>query len=143
MSEKNDIVRAKEILTEGNFTCVLVKGDIAFSSYGRGVKPLLDLLDSKENYNGCYAADKVVGKAAAFLYVLLGAKALYASVISVPALELLESYEINVSYETIVEMIRNRTNTGYCPMEQATLNISEPKKALHIIKETLKKLNGA
>lgn len=142
MSEMNDIVRAKELLTDGGFTCVILKGDTVFSSHERGVKPLLGLLDSGVNYNGYYAADKVVGKAAAFLYVLLGIKALYASVISTPALEVLKSYKIDVSYETVVEMIRNRTDTGYCPMEQAVLNLSEPSKALRAIKETLRKLNG-
>ena len=141
MQKSNDIVRAKEILTEGGFTCVLIKGGTVFSSRERGVKPLLSLLDSKENCKGCFAADKVVGKAAAFLYILLGAKALYASVISAPALELLKSYKIDVSYETTVEMIRNRTETGYCPMEQATLNLSEPNEALRAIRETLRRLS--
>ena len=69
-------------------------------------------------------------------------KELYASVISAPALELLKSYEIDVSFDRMVEMIRNRTNTGYCPMEQATLNRSVPKEALRAIKETLRKMNG-
>ena len=142
MQNSSDIAKAKETLAEGGFTCVLIKGDTVFSSYERGVKPLLNLLDSGENYKGSCAADKVVGKAAAFLYVLLGVKELYASVISAPALELLKSYEIDVSFDHMVEMIRNRTNTGYCPMEQATLNRSVPKEALRAIKETLRKMNG-
>ena len=139
MQNSNDIAKAKDILTGGGFTCVLLKGDAVFSSYERGVKPLLNLLDSGESYEGCCAADKVVGKAAAFLYVLLGVKELYASVISAPALELLKRYGIDVSFDRTVEMIRNRTDTGYCPMEQATLDLSDPKEALRAIKEALRK----
>ena len=130
-------------MEEVGYTCVLVDGDAVYTSNLRGVKPLIQFLESGTIPPGFSAADKVVGKAAAFLYVLLEVKVLYAAVISAPALELLKSYEIDVSYENMVEMIRNRTDTGYCPMEQATLNISDPKEALRAIKETLQKLNGA
>ena len=130
-------------MESGGYTCVLVGGDAVYTSNLHGVKPLIQFLESGTVRPGLSAADKVVGKAAAFLYVLLGVKALYASVISSPALALLKSYEIDVSYETTVEMIRNRTDTGYCPMEQATLNLSEPEEALRAIKETLEKLSGA
>lgn len=143
MSAKTDIAKAKEILTAGGFTCVLVKGDRVLSSRERGVKPLLDRLESGEDYGDYCAADKVVGKAAAFLCVLLKIKRIHACVISIPALEVLKKYGIDVSFERSVEMIRNRTDTGYCPMEQATLNISEPQEALTAIKEALKRLNRA
>ena len=130
-------------MEDGGYTCVLVGDDAVYTSNLRGVKPLIQFLERETVQPGFSAADKVVGKAAAFLYVLLEVKELYATVISAPALELLKSYGINVSYETVVEMIRNRSDTGYCPMEQATLNLSEPEEALHAIKETLQKLNGA
>ena len=42
-----------------------------FLSKKRGVEPLLDLLESGENYSNCVIADKVVGKASAFLHVLI------------------------------------------------------------------------
>ncbi|MBO5006382.1 MAG: DUF1893 domain-containing protein, partial [Clostridia bacterium] len=88
------------------------------------------------------AADKVVGKAAAFLYLFLGVKNLHALVISEHALSLLLGNGVAVSYDTLVPMIRNRTDTGFCPMEQATMNCSSPEEALAAIKETLKKLNS-
>ena len=140
MSTKTDIVKAQKLLASGSFTCVCVKGEHVLTSTERGVKPLLNWLDSHESYKEYSVADKVVGKAAAFLYVLLGVRIVYASVISMPALEILKKYGIDVSFEQSVEMIRNRTNTGYCPMEQATLNIDEPEEALIKIKDTIKKL---
>ena len=140
MSVNKDIEKAKKILVEDGCTCVLVKGDSVLSSSDRGVKPLLSWLESGKEFRNYCAADKVVGKAAAFLYVLLGVKMIYSSVISIPAIEVLQKYGIEVSFEKSVEMIRNRTDTGYCPMEQSTLGISEPKEALTAVKETLKKL---
>ncbi len=89
---------------------------------------------------GHYAADKVVGKAAAFLYVLIGVKEEYATVISKSALTVLQEHGILMSYNILVEMIRNRSGTGYCPMEQATKDISDPCEGLDVIKETLEKL---
>ena len=86
------------------------------------------------------AQQRIVGKAAAFLYVLLGIKILYANVISELALDVLKKYQIKVFYANTVPMIRNRTDTGYCPMEQATCDIDDPKEAFDAIKATLKSL---
>ena len=137
--ENTDFQRAKELLTDGAFTCVVISGDYLFTSTERGVKPLLELLEG-QSVEGGVAADKVVGKAAAFLYVLLGIKILYANIISELALDVLKKHQIEVFYANIVPMIRNRTDTGYCPMEQATCGIEDPKEALDAIKATLKSL---
>ena len=67
-----DLENAKKILSDGSYTCVLCKGKDTVSSSFRGVKPLLDLLDSGKDFSGYSAADKVVGRATAFLYCLLG-----------------------------------------------------------------------
>ena len=138
----NDLIKAKEVLENGAFTCVLVNGDEVISFSERGVKPLLALLSQSKSLESFCSADKVVGKAAAFLYLLLGVKKLHALVISEHALALLRENGICVSYDTLVPMIRNRTDTGFCPMEQATMNCASPEEALSAIKETLKKLNA-
>jgi len=82
-----------------------------------------------------------VGKAAAFLYVLLGVKEIYAHIISIPALEVLGRYNIRTEYGEAVDSVRNRTNTGFCPMETAVMEIDEPNKALEAVREKLKQLN--
>lgn len=142
MKRNDDIVKAKKILKDGGYTCVLVKDDTIYTSTDRGVKPLLHWLNEKKDTKNYSVADKVIGKAAAFLYVLLEVKAVHAFVISDPALSVLEKHGIDVSFEKKVDMIRNRTNTGYCPMEQATLNVSTPEDALTAITDTLGKLNS-
>ena len=138
----DNLAKTKELLKSSEYTCVLVSGESVYTSNERGVKPLPNLLQSDTNLKGYSAADKVVGKAAAFLYVLLGVKEVYATVISKPAVAVLHQYGISVSYDLLVEMIRNRTDTGYCPMEQATKDISDPEEALSVIKQTLAKLKS-
>ena len=132
-----DIEKAKALLLEDGYTCVLIKGDAVHTSTERGVKPLLGWLDGGICFKDFSAADKVVGKAAAYLYVLLGVGALYAKIISTEAIKVLEEHRIDVSYETQVKMIRNRDNTGFCPMEQSVIGARSPADALARIKQKL------
>lgn len=134
------ISKAKEILVENGCTCVVIKGDFCYESKQRGVKPLLALIDGECDVRGGSAADKVIGKAAAFLYILLGVKEIYADVISEPAIETLRKGGISVEYREQVPMIRNRDGSGFCPMEQATLKVEDEKIALEVIRETLRDL---
>ena len=66
--------QAKAILENGGYTCVLRQGDALLTSRLRGVAPLLGWLDAGTVAPGFAAADKVVGRATAYLYCLLGAK---------------------------------------------------------------------
>ena len=77
-----DLDRAKELLSTGQYTCVLCRGEAIRTSTSRGVRPLLELLDSGKSYQDFSASDKVVGKATAFLYILLGIREIHAQVIS-------------------------------------------------------------
>lgn len=139
----NDLLQAKALLLEGGYTCALVCGASRLTTQFRGVKPLMQWLEDGTDLRGWCAADKVVGKAAAYLYVLLGVRAVHALVISRSALAVLEEHKIAVSYDTCVDAIRNRTNTGFCPMEQAVMEISHPAQAPDRIRQTLQKLAQA
>ena len=123
-------------------TCVLCRDDRLVSSYRRGVAPLLELLDSGEDFSGFSAADKVVGKATALLYRLLGVNALYAGVISQAALDVLEGSGIALQWQEKVPYIINRAGDGQCPMEAATAQIDDPRAALEAIRQTLKALQS-
>lgn len=139
---QEDLNTAKELLVCLGYTCVLARGDEVRTSFHRGVRPLLDLLDSSEDLSGFCAADKVVGKATAFLYCLLGVRAVHAQVLSLPARQVLETYGIPCTWDRLVEGIRNRTDTGPCPMEQATGGCATPEEALTAIRSTLKNLQA-
>ncbi|MGN0115829.1 MAG: DUF1893 domain-containing protein [Acutalibacteraceae bacterium] len=136
----NDLSRAKALLRNNNYTFAAVCGDKTITSRERGVKPLLEILDSDNDLHGYSAADKVIGKGAAFLYVLLDVSAVYAGVISKPALDVLQSGGIYVEYLAKSEHIINRKGDGICPIEQAVTDIENASAALPVIRQTLKKL---
>lgn len=138
--EPEQLQQEKELLLQEGYTCVIFRDNKRLTSRERGVKPLLAWLDSKENVAGFTAVDKVVGKAAAFLYVLLGVSGVYGLTISEKALEVLERHGIGVIYDRKAEVIRNRDNTGFCPMEQAVWDMEEPEEALEAIRKKLKQL---
>lgn len=130
----------KQELLSRELTCLVIWENGRFESRERGVRPLLELLHSQGSCPGGQAADKVVGRATAFLYCLLQVQRIYAMVLSQGALEVLEKAGIDVSYDTLVPSIRNRTNTGPCPMEAATAACQTPEQALFAIQDTLDKL---
>lgn len=135
-------IKAKEKLKETDSTLVFFNGDDLFTYNERGVKTLLSFVDSGKSFSGFSVADKVVGKAAAYLYVLLGVDELYADVISESALSVLEKNDIKVFFGIVVERIKNRTDTGFCPMETAVMDSENPKDAVCAIKQTLSTLTN-
>lgn len=137
-----DLAKAKKILLTTGATCVLCRGGSRIESDMRGVMPLMELLDLGMDFSGYSAADKVIGKATAFLYCLLEVKAVYTPVISEAALEVLREHGIEAVYDQCVPAILNRRNDGFCPMETATKNISDPEQAPAAVRRTLEKLNS-
>ena len=137
-----DLQNALDTLKKEGCTCALSRGDIRYTSHSRGVKPLLDWLEQGVGKDFS-AADKVVGRAAAYLYCLLGIRGLYAQIISKPALAVLERYGIPTEYDTLVDGIRNRAGDGPCPMEAATAEAKTPEQALAMIRKTLEQLRKA
>lgn len=136
----DNLEKCREILKSGDYTLVLFDGKTLLTDTKRGVKPLLDLLDRETDLSGFSAADKVVGKAAAFLYVLLNVREVYADVISTHALSVLEEHQIPVVYGTLTDKIKNRAGTGFCPMETAVLDEENPENALKKIRGKAKEL---
>lgn len=138
----DDLKKAKQILSQGEYTCVLCRDETVLTSSHRGVRPLLDLISSKQDLSGFSAADKVVGRATAFLYCLLGVRTVHGVILSDGAAAVLAEHGVAFSWDNRVSGIRNRDNTGPCPMEQATLGISQPEEALKAIYEKLKSLQS-
>ena len=135
-----DMERAKEILEKENCTCVVCLEDTVFTSHRRGVAPLLQLLDEGTDVAGACAADRVIGKATAFLYCLLGVKVVHGFVMSQPALQVLEAAGVGYSCDQLVSGIQNRQKDGPCPMEFATRDCRTPEEALVAIRNKLKEL---
>ena len=136
-----NLAKAKEIMIREEYTLVIVKNEVR-TFRERGVKPLLSLLDSSIDLSLASASDKVVGKAAAMLYVKLGIKELYASILSKPALEVLTKNGISAEYGELVGAIRNRSGDGFCPMESAVINITDIDEAILAVKAKMAELSG-
>ncbi len=139
---RTDLEKATEMFKSGKYTCVLCKEKEIITCTERGVKPLLYMLDGKSELKGFSAADKVVGKAAAFLYLLLGVKTVYAPVMSLSAIHLLEANGICPRYDNSVENIVNRSGTGICPMEETVKELCVPTEALKAIRHRLAELQS-
>ena len=139
----NDLQKARSILESGNHTCVLCKGDAVYISDKSGIAPMVGFISEGVDLKGFSVADKIVGKAAAMLFILAGIKNAYGEVMSIGGLEFLEQNGIGASYNVLTKKIINRSGTDICPMEKAVENISVPTEAFLSIKETIRKLKEA
>ncbi len=129
-----DLKTARDLLDSGDYTCVVCKGETVLTATHRGVRPLLNWVDEAQDLTGFSAADRVVGRATAFLYVLLGVTEVYARVMSRPAAQVLREHGITVFHDTLTEGIINRAGTGPCPFEDAVMQITGPRQALSAIR---------
>ena len=135
--EYTDLQNAKTLLQEGEHTCVLCRGQEIYTTRERGVKPLVRWLTEETDLRGFSAADKVVGKATAYLYCLLGVKAVHSLVMSGAAAQVLEENGISASQDKLVENIINRQGTGICPFEEAVWEIQNLQEALTAIRNKM------
>ena len=138
---EKELARAREILTEGGYTCVLYSPEKVYHSTLRGVRPLLDFLESGVDFRGFAAADKTVGLGAAHGYALLGVESVWARVMSTGAKTLLSERGIRAAAECEVPYIINRAGDGKCPIEAAVDGASSSEEALIRINATLEALS--
>lgn len=129
-------------MINGGHSLVILADCDTIISDGTGIKPLLEACDVISNASELYAADKIVGKAAAMLYVLIGAKGVFAQVLSRPAKEVFERFGIEYEYETMTDNIINRKGDGLCPMESAVYDIDDPLMAKQVIMKKIRQLRN-
>ncbi len=123
-----------KILHETGCSCVIRNGGPVRTFTRRGVADLYALLcDEPAFLQGASVADKVVGKGAAALMALGGVGELYADVVSLPALALLQAAGIRTAYGVTVPAIRNRDGSGLCPLEQLCAASDDPQELLPLI----------
>lgn len=112
-----------DILHEGGYSCVIRNKGVTRTFHQRGVADLWALChDNEEFLKNSQLADKVIGKGAAALMIHGGVSEVYADIISCPALELLRTNGISVSYAQQTNRIMNRRGDGLCPVESLCLN---------------------
>lgn len=114
-------------------TLALCKGDKILLSDKRGVAQMFEYLRTDTDLKGYSAADTIVGKAVASMFVLCGVVAVFAKVISRKGLEYLQNHGAYVEYEVLTDSIINRQGTGVCPMEQTVEGIEEAQECYEAI----------
>lgn len=132
-----DLEKLKQLIEENGYSYVLSDGERLVSGYGKGVKPLVDLIDGGLSYKGYAAADRIVGKAAALLYCVLEVSQLYAEVTTRDAVAVCTEHGIKISYGVLTDKIINRKGDGVCPMEQTVAEIDDPFLAYTAIKNKI------
>lgn len=135
-----DIDIAKNILKDEELALVVVKdGEVIYKSNGRGIKPLYTAhSEMKNSLKGASIADKVIGKAAAMICADAEIHELYTDLISENAIELLEMANIRSSYKIKVPAIKNRDQSGLCPMENLSLKAKNIEDLLRGIEAFLR-----
>lgn len=128
---------AKNQLQNSSAALVYCNENEICTSHIRGVLSLVLMVKEKKTMEDFYCADKVVGKAAAFMYAILKPRELYAFVLSEKAREVLDKYGIKYFYGEKVPAIINRKGDGFCPMETATENAATPLEALSLLEKKL------
>ena len=110
---------ARETLYNDNQKIVIVNNNkVVYKNDGFGIKPLYNAyLNFKDDMKGASCADRVIGKAAAWIYKEAQIKELYCDIITTRAKEILQSDDIDVTFVEEVEYIENRDKSGMCPVE--------------------------
>lgn len=130
-----DLQKAKSALS--GHSIALCKGDDIIISDKRGIAPMVGFIAEGKDLNGYSAADLVVGKAAAMLFIKAGVAAVYAQTLSESGKAMLECYGVPVEYFTLTQKIINRDKTDICPMERAVLNTDDIEEGYNLIKQKL------
>lgn len=136
-----DLEKAIKILNEENVSLAAVRGEEIFTDVGIGVKPIVaQIRETMDFFRGYSVADKVIGRAAALLFVLSGAKCVYGKIMSEHAIGILEEYNVQYSFKELVPFIENREKNGMCPLEESVINTDNPLIAYENIMFTISKL---
>ena len=137
----DDLLTAKKLLAEGH-AAAACKGDTVYTADGRGIAPLLSIIEKAGSLDGFTVCDKVIGSAAAFLMIEAGVGEAYAKTASVRAVKLFVTHNVVFSYSELTDHIKNRTGDGLCPMEKTALQMTTADGAYGIFKAKLEELKN-
>ncbi len=141
-AEAPDVAAAMVQIRAGEASCVLVKeGAVVAEALGRGILPLLSLLDERSgDMEGADLVDKIVGRAAAMLAIEGRVRSVTAMVMSEEARDMLVSHGITVHARTIVPQILNSDFSGRCPMEDAVWEIENCSEGVGALRSRLREM---
>ncbi len=135
--EVPDLRLAKLTLRKGNLNLVIVKkGTVVFDTDAHGISGFLLAIEKIGTELACSSvADRIVGRAAAFLCVYCEVASVFAVTLSEEGLQILRKYNVPCEYENLVPNILNYDGTEICPFEKLTANLATPKEAYKRLKQ--------
>ncbi|MBN2540510.1 MAG: DUF1893 domain-containing protein [Bacilli bacterium] len=115
------------LLNQEKASCFIYSEDkLVFRSNKNGVGPMIDFYNSHgKQYHNLVVVDKIMGRAAVLLSILIGATTIITNTMSDPAIELAKLYELEYHFKSNVPYIINRTKTGQCPIESSGIGITD------------------
>ena len=136
MSDTDLLEEMKTRLAMDSSVVVAKDGVIVNRGSGRGIGPLLEMLDAG-SLQGSFVADKVIGRAAAAICVLGGVRRVYAALMSADAADYLKSHDVAYAADKTVEKILNRDRSDRCPMEKSVDGKSDAAEMVAAVRSTL------
>ncbi len=133
-----DIELAKAHL-DGHSICLCRDGEY-FTDDGRGISPMIRLIEEGRDLHGYAVADIIVGKAAAMLFIKAGIHEVYGEVMSRAGYDCLQQHDIPCAYGKLTEKIINRKGDGICPMEQTVALIDDPEEGTIALQQRMMEL---
>jgi len=120
-------IATKHLIRHGLSIVIVKKGKIIAEDKGKGISPLLGIIDKLgDELSNASLADKVLGKAAVALSLDVGIKRLYGNIVSENAIDYVNTYgdkNIRIEAETVVPFIKNQNQTDMCPVEKLALKL--------------------
>ncbi|MGQ9514466.1 MAG: DUF1893 domain-containing protein [Thermoproteota archaeon] len=131
----------KQLVEEGKSLIIVNDGRKIFSSSEVGLTGLLKAIEEVDSrsLDGSVVADRVVGKAAALVAISFGARELHAIVMSRSAIDVLRKHSRIFSHINLVDEIKDKSGLDTCRYEKMVANVEDPKEALKLIREALRK----
>jgi len=131
-----DLNLAKNRLIQKDLSLVIVKdAKVLFETESHGIGDLLKAINQIQNQmKGSSVADRIVGRAAALLFIFSGVQAVFAVTASDGGIEVLKKNSVFCEYESRVTNVLNLKRTDVCPFEKLVAKLSSPEKAYEALK---------
>lgn len=116
---QSNLSKQQKFQKRNDFSCIIQNNGITKTYYTTGIYDLYHILCTDKAFlDGAYVRDRAIGKAAAALIIIGGAKKASTPLISTSAKNLLIKHGVEISYDKEVDNILNRNKTDLCPMEK-------------------------
>jgi len=116
---------------------VVNNGKVIFETESHGIKGIFEAIELLgKKLTGSSVADRIVGRAAAFLCVYFRAAAVFAVTISVEGVKVLKDNKVFCQFEVCVPNILNRKRNDICPFEKLAFTFATPEEAYKKLRTT-------